>query len=196
MAAEREDERCGRAYGECVVRLGSVVPAQRQAERRDHDDRKIDGRLYLYCGSPLECGLRDPSDYSHAAVDPAKDIDGVCFSIDVGRATSVTPKSGYYSTAGRGFPVRACGAVDDGGVLDSDLTPEDYQRIYGTTTEDWDDMAGEMTYQAWWHFDDDPQPLAKSGVWKGHHDTALIGLDANTPVRQFEGPGVHVFVFT
>lgn len=26
-----------------------------------------------------------------AAVDPAKDIDGVCFAIGVGRATSVTP---------------------------------------------------------------------------------------------------------
>ncbi|MFR0579079.1 hypothetical protein ACLUWV_08480, partial [Bifidobacterium thermophilum] len=114
----------------------------------------------------------------YAPMDPAKDIDGVCFSIDVGRATSVTPKSGSYYTGGR-FPQRACGASEDGAVEDSKMTAEDYQRIFGTRTEDWNYAAGALTYQSWWHFDD-PQPLAKPGVWKGHYDTALIGLDANT----------------
>ena len=122
-----------------------------------------------------------PGGNSDASVDPAKDIDGVCFSIVVGRATSVTPTGESYGRAwGDQFPfISMCGGLEAGAVNNSEMTPEDYQRIFGTKTEDWDDVAGALTYQSWWDRDN-PQPLAKSGVWKGHYDTALIGLDANT----------------
>ena len=122
-----------------------------------------------------------PGGNSDASVDPAKDIDGVCFRINVGRATSVTPTGESYGRAwGDQFPFMSmCGGLEAGAVYDSEVTPEDYQRIYGTSTEDWGFPSGEVTAQSFYR-----QSLAeagaKPGTLKGHFDMALIGLDANT----------------
>ncbi|MGG6304338.1 hypothetical protein ACQXX8_07760, partial [Bifidobacterium thermophilum] len=118
-----------------------------------------------------------------AAVDPAKDIDGVCFTIGVVRATSITPVSGdrypmyYYSLD-----------CDDSnptspftGVADSKMTASDYQRIVGTKT--WKlYQGGKVTGQKWLNYDTPSlaEAGAKPGTLKGHYDMALTGLDANT----------------
>ncbi|MFR0575351.1 S-layer homology domain-containing protein [Bifidobacterium boum] len=115
-----------------------------------------------------------------AAVNPAKDADGVCFTIGVTRVTSITPVNG--SRYIMNYPLD-CGDSDPTspftGVSDSKMTASDYQRFFGTYT--WKlYQGGKVTGQSFYHYNDDPQPLAKSGVWKGHYDMALIGLDANT----------------
>lgn len=49
-------------------------------------------------------GLLDYGSSSYGtSVDPAKDIDGVCFAIGVGRATSVVPSEGYVPFILRGM---------------------------------------------------------------------------------------------
>lgn len=117
-----------------------------------------------------------------AAVDPAKDVDGVCFTIGVGRATSITPVSGdryemSYS--------QLCGDSDPTspytGVADSKMTPEDYQRIHGTHTSKLY-QGGKVTGQSFdrYEYGSFAEMGAKPGEWKGHYDMALIGLDSNT----------------
>ncbi|MFR0591642.1 hypothetical protein ACLUWA_08520, partial [Bifidobacterium thermophilum] len=116
-------------------------------------------------------------DSSYAAsVDPAKDIDGVCFVITVRRTTSVVPHDG--GAWGPSYP--SCGDSDytspDSSVADDKMTPEDYQRCFGMYT-DW-----LSSYQEWDRFYNVSlaEAGAKPGTLKGHYDMALIGLDANT----------------
>ncbi|WP_235342262.1 S-layer homology domain-containing protein [Bifidobacterium boum] len=124
------------------------------------------------------------TDYLGASVDPAKDVDGVCFTIGVGRATSITP-AGDNDPAWIVYDSLACGDSDPTspytGVADDKLTASDYQRIYGTRTEKIY-QGGKVTGQEFSRYY--PVSLAEAGAkpgeLKGHYDMALIGLDANT----------------
>ncbi|MFR0591645.1 hypothetical protein ACLUWA_08535, partial [Bifidobacterium thermophilum] len=125
-------------------------------------------------------GLLDYGSSSYGtSVDPAKDIDGVCFAIGVGRATSVVPSEGYVPLYYEG-----CGDSDptspDSSVADDKLTASDYQRIYGTHTETvWNTtMTGQLFYR--YSTPSLAEAGAKPGTLKGHYDMALIGLDTNT----------------
>ncbi|AGH40668.1 hypothetical protein D805_0401 [Bifidobacterium thermophilum RBL67] len=110
-------------------------------------------------------------------IDPAKDVDGVCFTIGVGRATSVTPTDAanddYYGTESNNV-------CDTGGTSDDKLTASDYRRIYGTRTEKLN--YGTVTEQSFYRYFTPSlaEAGAKPGTLKGHYDMALIGLDANT----------------
>ncbi|MDW8504044.1 hypothetical protein, partial [Lactobacillus acidophilus] len=117
-------------------------------------------------------------------IDPAKDVDGVCFTIGVGRATSITP-SGDRNPGMIIYPSLDCGDSDPTspytGVSDSKMTVSDYQRIHGTHT--WKlYQGGKVTGQKWLNYDTPSlaEAGAKPGTLKGHYDMALTGLDANT----------------
>lgn len=119
-----------------------------------------------------------------AAVDPAKDIDGVCFAIGVGRATSVTP-AGDHDPDMIYYDSLDCGDSDPTspytGVANDKMTPEDYQRITGTRT--WElYQGGKVTGQSFNQYSTRSlaEAGAKPGTLKGHVDMALTGLDANT----------------
>ncbi|MGO4974511.1 hypothetical protein [Bifidobacterium boum] len=119
-----------------------------------------------------------------AAVDSAKDVDGVCFTIGVGRATSITP-SGDHDPAWLSYDSLKCGDSDPTspytGVADDKMTASDYQRIYGTSTVKYY-QGGKVTGQSFYRYFTPSlaEAGAKPGTLKGHYDMALIGLDANT----------------
>ena len=125
-------------------------------------------------------GLLDYGSSSYGtSVDPAKDIDGVCFAIGVGRATSVVPSEGYvplyYEWCGDSDPTSP-----DSSVADDKMTPEDYQRIHGTHTETvWNTTVTGQGFTRSEH-PSLAEAGAKPGTLKGHYDMALIGLEANT----------------
>lgn len=119
---------------------------------------------------------------SSSLVDLTKDVADMCFVISVGRATSVTPTSdGYYSAGYRDFE-NQCG----GGTPDSKMTASDYQRIHGThTNQSWN---GTATWQWFYRYTDLGEVGVKPGVLKGHYDMPLLGLDANTLYGNTKGP--------
>ncbi|MFR0579084.1 hypothetical protein ACLUWV_08505, partial [Bifidobacterium thermophilum] len=119
-----------------------------------------------------------------AAVDPAKDIDGVCFTIGVGRATSITP-SGDIDPAWIYYDSLGCADSDPTspytGVSDSKMTASDYQRIHGTHT--WKlYQGGKVTGQEFqrYEYGSFAEMGVKPGELKSHYDMSLTGLDANT----------------
>ncbi|WP_081814833.1 hypothetical protein [Bifidobacterium thermophilum] len=119
-----------------------------------------------------------------ASVDPAKDVDGVCFTIGVGRATSITP-SGDRNPGMIIYPSLDCGDSDPTspytGVSDSKMTVSDYQRIHGTHT--WKlYQGGKVTGQKFqrYEYGSFAEMGAKLGELKGHYDMSLTGLDVNT----------------
>ncbi|WP_033506828.1 hypothetical protein [Bifidobacterium porcinum] len=119
-----------------------------------------------------------------AAVDPAKDIDGVCFAIGVGRATSVTP-AGDHDPDTIYYDSLDCGDSDPTspytGVANDKMTPEDYQRITGTRTCELY-QGGKVTGPSFNQYSTRSlaEAGAKPGTLKGHVDMALTGLDAST----------------
>ena len=119
-----------------------------------------------------------------AAVDPAKDIDGVCFAIGVGRATSVTP-AGDHDPDTIYYDSLDCGDSDPTspytGVANDKMTPEDYQRITGTRTSELY-QGGKLTGPSFNQYSTRSlaEAGAKPGTLKGHVDMALTGLDTNT----------------
>ncbi|MFR0579031.1 hypothetical protein ACLUWV_08215, partial [Bifidobacterium thermophilum] len=159
--------------------LSYLLNGKKNGTYKDKYGNDIDWKVDYVSG-----GHEDYGQAYGAAVDPAKDIDGVCFTIGVGRATSITP-SGDLDPAWIYYDSLDCGDSDPRspytGVSDSKMTVSDYQRIHGTHT--WKlYQGGKVTGQKFqrYEYGSFAEMGVKPGELKGHYDMALLGLDANT----------------